>query len=411
MKLRSVVVFCCVVFGLALSQVSSAQARDTYYFEIIAGDVTVEASYCLPGSCVTRTALLSGTFSAFLPGGASQIFFPSSNLSTDPDLGFVLPSNPDEDSGGTVREIDFAFDGTLLKVDGSINQSAFDGPVTTYNFAARVTAKPPVEAAYFTARPDFRKCVSPLCGGYFVKAVNVGATRCADGTLQKECYVKEIRTRGGVASHASSFSNQTPLFVVGEIVPEASKPFGTLGVFNAKFVQYSATDKTAAGRFYGVSNNGIMCITTPCFSYDEDVLNTKKESTLSRINFDKSGASERDIEVARRLMAAGETVYASGVNKKYRGFAGTGVELVVNQFYLPKFDRVSCEEGYSFFDNECRTPYGCAYPLIELTGIGGAAMVDPITGEVTVNETKNCVKACEFPAEPNGPGQCIVYYP
>ena len=41
-------------------------------------------------------------------------------------------------------------------------------------------ATTPVEfspSGYFVARQDMRECVSPLCGGYFVKRVNSQLTR------------------------------------------------------------------------------------------------------------------------------------------------------------------------------------------------------------------------------------------
>ena len=44
-------------------------------------------------------------------------------------------------------------------------------------------------STYWRVRPDFRKCISPICGGWWVSRVNFATTKCADGKLASECYV------------------------------------------------------------------------------------------------------------------------------------------------------------------------------------------------------------------------------
>ena len=39
---------------------------------------------------------------------------------------------------------------------------------------------------FIVTRQDFRKCMSPICGGVFVKRVNDATTRCADGKYAAE---------------------------------------------------------------------------------------------------------------------------------------------------------------------------------------------------------------------------------
>lgn len=403
--------FSVFLFVALFSTSSLAQPRDLYTFKIIKGEVTVTPAFCFPGPCVTTTAELKGNFDGFLPGGGTQLFFPRSDVTTTPNVFFDLPQDPNESSGGTVRDASFRFDGTLLEVKGRIDQRAFDGPLIEYVFEA--TGERPSQNAisYFTARPDFRKCVSPLCGGYFVKAVNRGKTTCADGTKQKECYVAEL-SQPLRQSSVAGFANKTPFLFVGKITPKEYKGFGNLGVFDLKSAYRSAADKTAKGVFFGLTNNGIVCITSPCFSFDLRVLNRSAERMVSRYDLEKSGASREDIERANTLLAEGGELLLAGYKRRYEGFAGTGIEVRANQFYLPIPLALSpCEEGYAFNDGACRTPYGCKFPELELTGVGGAAMVDPITGEVTSSITKSCVERCEFPAFLEAPGQCKVFFP
>lgn len=411
MKALKIFSFLIVLLTCFVAALASAQTRGSYPFNIIEGKVVVTPARCIKNPCVPTTARLSGSFVGFLPGNASQLFFTSSSVDTSPDVGFELPQDPNEDSGGTNREATFSFDGNFLKVTGTVDSRAFDGPLIEYFLVAKINAAHGQE--YFTARPDYRKCVSPLCGGYFIKAVNKKLTSCADGTRQPECYVASITYGAGTLENEQSFSNRTPLLLLGNIASEEFTSFGKLGVFNAKAAYKSATQTSATERFFSIENNGIVCISSPCFSYDQNVLNGNNRTiNLSNINLEKTGASADLIEQAQSLLANGEPLFAAGRNYSYKGFAGIGVEFVAQQFYLPiKPAATLCEKGYEFSDGACRTPYGCKFSELELTGYGGAPYRDPITGEITSSITKSCVKECVAPAFMSGPGQCKVYYP
>lgn len=188
---------------------------------------------------------------------------------------------------------------------------------------------------FFTARPDFRKCIYPLCGGYFVKSVNKKKTRCADGSLQPECYVVSIEFYGTKRFGPFAPGNKNPLLLRGKIVPKEFKGFGKLGVFVAKEAFKSVTDKTAAGRFFGVQNNGIVCVTTPCFSWDQYVLNTKRINKLSGVNLDKVGADKKELEYAYKILANRGVLLGAGRNVVTKEMTGPGLHFVASQFYLP----------------------------------------------------------------------------
>lgn len=309
-----------------------AQTSNTYTFNIVEGAVVSTPAWCRVSPCLPTTAVLSGSFVAQITMFGDQILFPSSSITTIPETYFQLPQDPTEDSNGVVRDIVFTFEGDAIKAKGIVDSRAFDGPLVEYQFVARVS-----QSDVFTARPDFRKCAAPVCGGYFVKLVNKKLTQCANGRLQEECYVASIvYGNSPVGSAAQSFTNRTPLLLIGAIVSKHYNRVGNLGVFIAKEAYRSATHNTAVGNFYGVTNNGIMCITTPCFSYDEVLLNSNNRiAKLSDVNLEMSGALPDDIARAQQLLANGGTLYAAGKNQKYQGFAGIGVRLVAQQFYLP----------------------------------------------------------------------------
>jgi hypothetical protein len=48
------------------------------------------------------------------------------------------------------------------------------------------------ESQYYTLRRDYRECLSPLFGGYFVQALNQQSTLCYNRELSGECYVAAL---------------------------------------------------------------------------------------------------------------------------------------------------------------------------------------------------------------------------
>jgi hypothetical protein len=72
---------------------------------------------------------------------------------------------------------------------------AFTAILASHDFDKEVAQAPrdlatstPTSTMY-SISVDSRKCASPVCGGYFIKAVNRGQTRCSDGKIQDSCYV------------------------------------------------------------------------------------------------------------------------------------------------------------------------------------------------------------------------------
>ena len=45
-----------------------------------------------------------------------------------------------------------------------------------------ITGRPSNFGYFIVTRRDIRRCISPICGGYFVKRVNQATTVCADGS-------------------------------------------------------------------------------------------------------------------------------------------------------------------------------------------------------------------------------------
>ncbi len=114
---------------------SVAQARNGIYsFDISKGWLSITPAYCPSGRCETLAAELSGTFTAILAG--DQILFGDIDVVSFPEVGFRLPEDPNSDSAGTINTVKFSFIKGKLRLTGTIDLHAIDGPFYRYRFTA-----------------------------------------------------------------------------------------------------------------------------------------------------------------------------------------------------------------------------------------------------------------------------------
>jgi hypothetical protein len=192
----------------------------------------------------------------------------------------------------------------------------------------------PADAASATAhvlvRPDPRMCPSPRCGGAWVRRVNHATTRCADGAARAECYVTSVdgpqpQPRRGV-----------PFLARGRIVPARIEGYPGLGSLAVDAAWRPAGPRAPRGTTYRVADNGIRCITTPCFTLTAAPLDRAGRVTLSDLDLRGVGAAKADLE---RALAAidGRGALVTGTVRAVpdAGPAGTGRTLVATQVWLP----------------------------------------------------------------------------
>jgi len=181
---------------------------------------------------------------------------------------------------------------------------------------------------FYSVRPDYRRCVSPLCGGYFVKRVNQSRTRCVNGRLMSECYVAEIDWNGQPQVKEGS------ALVRGAILLKRYPRFGNLGSLRVEEFWQAATDREPAGDFYRVRDRGVRCITTPCPTHEEAKLNTGRTRNISGVNINSVGASNEKLSEALAAMTRAEGVIVAGNHTPVTGPGGRSVELQATQFYV-----------------------------------------------------------------------------
>lgn len=103
-------------------------------------------------------------------------------------------------------------------------------------------AAPPAQASTFKGRigtfvlrPDPRDCVTPLCGGFWVDAVNHQDQRCPDGSIATTCYVADVdyQTLGWTQQDWLDYLaalGANPMLIKGQMSLKDYPGFGQLGV-------------------------------------------------------------------------------------------------------------------------------------------------------------------------------------
>lgn len=185
---------------------------------------------------------------------------------------------------------------------------------------------------YFAVRRDYRKCMYPMCGGFWLKSVNGLETLCADGEYAEECYVADAAfgeyDLKGFGYH---------LIAKGRIVENQVGDLGNFGAFEIDEVWESATDTVSDDIVFFTQDAGIRCIKAPCPGWKNgDILNWGYGIRFDVVELGNvEGATEAQIEEAQNAIY-GDGVLVAG----YPSFVKAGswfdfdLALVATQVYL-----------------------------------------------------------------------------
>ncbi|MGJ5632627.1 DUF6748 domain-containing protein [Nostoc sp. CALU 1950] len=220
-----------------------------------------------------------------------------------------------------------------------IHAQDISAPDTTDSSAISVNNQDFPQWGYYTVRRDFRRCASPRCGGFFIRQNNLKTTPCVDGVFRNECYVSSIdwSSLKLPLDKLAKVQNQdgSRLILRGTIVPVEFGGIGQFGELRVEEAFIAATDAHFKGTSIALKNNGIVCITTPCFSTDQFILNKPLFSQVSSIDLSQTRATPEQIEAANKeiftlgLIAVGRTKVVDDLDPTKRD-----VKFVATQFYL-----------------------------------------------------------------------------
>lgn len=193
--------------------------------------------------------------------------------------------------------------------------------------AAVASSEASTPSTVFAVRVDERLCPSPMCGGLFVKRVNHVTTRCFDGSSSAWCYVA---SRSGV-----SLPNG-PALARGRLTVakfEGFEGYGNL-LADRAWLAAGATFLTS-GTVYRVRDNGVRCITTPCFTLDALQVERTRRMKVSDLDLSAARLTRTQRRLADHALAAtGLMVTGTVVVVPDAGPAGAGRALVVSTVWL-----------------------------------------------------------------------------
>lgn len=192
---------------------------------------------------------------------------------------------------------------------------------------------------YYTARPDYRKCMWPMCGGVFVKRVNQPKTKCADGKWAKECYVADLDWSALALSAdeegtADSAARSGQVVLRGKLAKTTNENNISYSVFQVSEGWKAATDNAPTGVFYRAESSGIVCITFPCPVLEATRLNRnlKPVATYAGVDLSPSGATQDQLDAGWKELSGNGLIVAATV-ETVSGPAGNMDGLSASQFY------------------------------------------------------------------------------
>ncbi len=195
----------------------------------------------------------------------------------------------------------------------------------------------PAKSYYIVTRIDPRMCPSPLCGGVYVKQVNRMQTRCADGTVAKECYAPILDWSALALPQEEVWRveddfRRSRLLARGEL-RIVDSPFGPLPGLVATDAWRGVTGNEPKGLFHGLQPSGIVCITYPCPELVSVRLNQNKRRLVHGIDLSASGADAAQIQAGLDALYQGPGLLVAGHRSRISGPAGIGIEIVAREFY------------------------------------------------------------------------------
>lgn len=243
-----------------------------------------------------------------------------------------------------------------------------------------ITGAPSNYGYFQVTRRDFRKCIAPLCGGYFIKRVNEARTLCANGKKEADCYVSEIQLKSVGLSDREEAEFRAAL-ESGKALVKArmyKTKWGSqrLGLLKANEAWLGATGSTVAdATFYRAADNGIRCIKAPCPSTTAYTLNSNQRQNVVEVKLDATPipADQASLNRAQNALGTQEGILVAGglALPKCLPGANCGPFVTATEFYL----RVVRREGQAcgfWVGYDCNAGQFCSWALGDICGAADA---------------------------------------
>jgi hypothetical protein len=173
-----------------------------------------------------------------------------------------------------------------------------------------------------------------------VRLVNRSGTTCGDGSVRRECYVATVHLSSlGLGDkktlRLASLITAGRALARGKFEREGIEGFELDGLVVSEVWTASSSPRAPTGVFQKVTDNGIRCVTSPCFSIHAAALNTERSVSVSDVDLSSTGAPLPEQRAALARIRKGGLIAAGRiVREPNAGPAGPGRTLVASQFYV-----------------------------------------------------------------------------
>jgi hypothetical protein len=193
---------------------------------------------------------------------------------------------------------------------------------------------------YLVTGPDPRLCPSPICGGWFVHEVNKPKGRCADGTFRENCHALHVDlsalglTKVGEQRLHRQFVEGHAL-IRGRLERRHENDY-VVDVLAAQEGWAGQSGKTPRGRFVHEHGTDIVCVTAPCPTIEEDLLNipTDGHRMIDGVDLAASGAPGDRVEKGYEDLRRRPGILVAGKLESQPVANGISQRRIASEFYL-----------------------------------------------------------------------------
>lgn len=221
------------------------------------------------------------------------------------------------------------------QIDDDTADAEFRGADPDEDVDAEIGPAVPTSTYYIVTAIDTRKCMFPICGGVFVQEVNNKETRCADGSYAESCHVA-VTDYAALGLPANLEQKVDAAWVSEQALLrgtlfQAGGPYDPFRVdtLAASEAWVGVTGNVPEGTFERLDDSGIVCVTFPCESFIERILNDTVARYIAEVDLAASGATQAQIDAGYTelfesgLLAAGEATVVYGPAGSAPGFAAS----------------------------------------------------------------------------------------
>ncbi|MGE0400646.1 MAG: DUF6748 domain-containing protein [Kofleriaceae bacterium] len=189
---------------------------------------------------------------------------------------------------------------------------------------------------YFELSGDTRRCVYPLCGGFWLDRLNASTTKCHTGSTAEACYTPSLdwsesgldQAQQDLVRNAAGKGSFDGVYAIvrGRFAKKnTDTPMPNLGRFIVTEAWVAVGEGQSDGVFAKVKDNGIRCIVAPCPSTTEYALNSSRTANIAEVDFTAGDLSDAAIEgLVSDLATDGFIVAGDRYNFKIQKRPGKG---------------------------------------------------------------------------------------